>query len=428
MFYSTVCTFLAIYISVFYSHSDGNILYAEDTLAEKYGKVIYSSLLFRHGERTAANSYPTDPYPLSIWKEGTGQLTKRGKNQAYELGKWFRERYKNTLLREGYRYDLLRAESSDVDRTLMSGELVLAGAYPPTKEEMWSDDDLIWQPIALHTVPSSYDNKIGSSAICDRYQYETQLLNEISKLQNLYMDQLDVFQYVEDHSGEYFNSNDIYSAYDSIWNIYDCLFIQNSHNFTLPKWTKKVFPEPLRTVSSFHFILDVFTTEMKRLRTGPLLNNMIEDMKNKISSPEFNQTIHFYSGHDITIAPFLFSLGIYNSIAPPYSAAVIVELREKDYNYFVTILYRNSSQTPPYLLVPSACGEICTLNKFIEITKPLIPENWQEECQINFSNRLQNLSTSDILVLLFAVATTVIAALVVIRICLERRRKEYNPF
>lgn len=71
-----------------------------------------------------------------------------------------------------------------------------------------------------------FKQKIGSSAICDRYQYETQLLNEISKLQNLYMDQLDVFQYVEDHSGEYFNSNDIYSAYDSIWNIYDCLFIQ----------------------------------------------------------------------------------------------------------------------------------------------------------------------------------------------------------
>lgn len=56
--------------------------------------------------------------------------------------------------------------SSDTDRTLMSAELFLAGMFPPSEEEMWNHENLHWQPIPVHTVPSSCDNV----STCD-YQY-----------------------------------------------------------------------------------------------------------------------------------------------------------------------------------------------------------------------------------------------------------------
>lgn len=81
-----------------------------------------------------------------------------GKEHEYELGKWFRNRYESLLKYQPYRYDLLVMNSSHTDRTLMSGELFLAGMFPPSDEELWSDDHLRWQPIPVHTIPTSCDN------------------------------------------------------------------------------------------------------------------------------------------------------------------------------------------------------------------------------------------------------------------------------
>lgn len=75
----------------------------------------------------------------------------------YELGKWFRARYNKTELYQGYKSDMLMMNSSDLDRTLMSAEVFLAGLLPPNEDEMWADDGLKWQPIPVHTKPYDED-------------------------------------------------------------------------------------------------------------------------------------------------------------------------------------------------------------------------------------------------------------------------------
>jgi len=81
-----------------------------------------------------------------------------GTERMYNLGKWFRERYKNfQVVKEGYDHTLLLMNSSGKDRTMMSAELVLAGFMPPKPQEMWADDGLKWQPIPVHTVPLKLD-------------------------------------------------------------------------------------------------------------------------------------------------------------------------------------------------------------------------------------------------------------------------------
>lgn len=76
----------------------------------------------------------------------------------FNLGKWFRERYKNfALVTDGYNHDLLLMNSSGKDRTMMSAELVLAGFLPAKQGDAWADDGLKWQPVPVHTIPLKHD-------------------------------------------------------------------------------------------------------------------------------------------------------------------------------------------------------------------------------------------------------------------------------
>lgn len=45
-------------------------------------------------------------------------------------------------------------------------------------------------------------------------------------------------------------------------------------------------------------------------------------------------------------------------------------------------MYRNETGSQPYMLTLAECSNKCTLDKFIEITKQWIPDDYAEECQV----------------------------------------------
>lgn len=69
--------------------------------------------------------------------------------QAYNLGAKFRSFY-NGFLPSTFKSSDIYGTSDLVERVVMSGELVLAGLYPPTGWQIWNTD-VNWQPIALYT-------------------------------------------------------------------------------------------------------------------------------------------------------------------------------------------------------------------------------------------------------------------------------------
>lgn len=66
----------------------------------------------------------------------------------YQLGRFLREEY-GDFLGDTYTEDKIYVRSTDVTRTKMSAELVLAGLLPPNQEQTWNSH-LDWQPIPVN--------------------------------------------------------------------------------------------------------------------------------------------------------------------------------------------------------------------------------------------------------------------------------------
>ncbi|XP_022094023.1 lysosomal acid phosphatase-like, partial [Acanthaster planci] len=115
------------------------------------------NLLYRHGDRTPINIYPSDPHRADTWPEGLGQLTTLGMEMHYKLGQWLRNRYIDSeFLNATYNRDSVHVRSTDSDRTLMSAESDLAGFYPPQGSQIWKPG-FDWMPIPVHTIPLDED-------------------------------------------------------------------------------------------------------------------------------------------------------------------------------------------------------------------------------------------------------------------------------
>lgn len=80
--------------------------------------------------------------------------------REYILGKMLRKRYSNFLGDLYYPQDVY-ARSSDIDRTKMSLQLVLASLYPPVKSQVWNPE-VSWMPIPTHYMPEEVDNLFRS--------------------------------------------------------------------------------------------------------------------------------------------------------------------------------------------------------------------------------------------------------------------------
>ena len=84
-------------------------------------KLILVQVVFRHGDRTPANTYPNYPYNelMKNWEPygGLGQLTPRGMKQTWKYGTDLAKIYSKFLTAE-YNHNLVFVRSTDYDRTI----------------------------------------------------------------------------------------------------------------------------------------------------------------------------------------------------------------------------------------------------------------------------------------------------------------------
>lgn len=343
------------------------------------GKLIFAHVLFRHGDRTPIDPYPNDPWKdPSHWTADWGQLVNAGKMRHLMLGKWLRQRY-SSLLKDTYSNNEIYVRSTDVDRTLMSAEANLAGLYPPTGADVW-DTAITWQPIPVHTVTEELDSVLAAKKRCPAFDHALKVYRQSEPYHSYNASLEQLYRYVTEKTGRR------YDSMSSVQNLYSALLIEELNNFTLPEWTKTVYPEPLKSISATTFAVKTNTTQLARLKMGPLVKEMLHRFRAKAKGTlKPNRSVWIYSAHDVTVASLLNALRVFELHNPPFAACIMLELRQpadSEQQPYVEIFYKNTTAEPFQLAFPG-CGVQCPLDKMFEIYDSIMPKDWEAECQLS---------------------------------------------
>ncbi|KAM6360488.1 lysosomal acid phosphatase isoform 2-T2 [Alca torda] len=311
----------------------------------------FVTLVYRHGDRSPIKAYPRDPYQEAAWPQGFGQLTQ------------------------------IFIRSTDCDRTLMSAEANLAGLYPPEGQQIFNPN-ISWQPIPVHTVPESEERLLKFPLpLCPRYE---QLQNETrhsAEYVNKTKENWQFLQMVANETG----IRDV--SLESVWSVYDTLFCEQAHKMDLPVWVTPDVMTQLKQLKDFgfEFLFGIYNrVEKARLQGGVLLDHIRKNLTKAANvSARQNLKLIAYSAHDTTLVALQMALDVYNKIQAPYASCHLFELyQEDDGNFSVEMFFQNETGKEPFPLTVPGCQHRCPLQRFLELTDPVVPQDWEQECQV----------------------------------------------
>ncbi|KAL5278624.1 hypothetical protein ACFFRR_003323 [Megaselia abdita] len=334
-------------------------------------------IVFRHGARTPADTYPLDPYVNeTFYPNGWGQVTNSGKDKLYKMGIWMHDRYGKFL--GEYTPDSVHAQATGVSRTHVSMQTVLAGLYRPRGSALDWNRSLNWLPIPVYSQTLEEDSLLLVRTPCPRYYEARDDVYNLPEIDAAHKKYEEMMKELSDHTGKH-----IANAED-VADVFTTLLAEKEFGLTLPDWTKSFYPKKMQELTDLSYLINVYTEEMQRIKGGPFLKKMVNEMVQKANSTlkPADRKLYIYTGHDSTVVNILMALKVWPNEFPNYAIQAYFELhKSKEGNYYVEIYMRNAVKGEPVPLTLPGCDFKCPLDKLIELTKPVIPENWEEVCK-----------------------------------------------
>ncbi|XP_053971614.1 venom acid phosphatase Acph-1-like [Hylaeus volcanicus] len=336
-------------------------------------------VVFRHGEKVPQKeyqNYPNDPYKdYSYHPMGDGDLTNQGKLREYRIGTMLRERY-DRYFGPDYWPEKIYAQSTEVSRTQLSLQLVLAGLFPPSEKQTWNPH-LPWIPTATFFVPHEADNLMFPHH-CPRYveEYKRFLRQPIAL--DLMSKYKKVFTYLTQHSGKVINTT---AAVTYLYNLFK---EEAAQNLTLPKWTESVYPTPMKELLALDFKLRSYTRTLKRLNGGVLLRKIVDDIEAYKAGKlmPYDRKAFLFAGHEMNVAAVARALDLDEPVVPAYGSTIILEtLRDKKGSYYVRVLYWSGVSEQLKIETIPGCTELCPFEEFLSIVASVRPNDDEYYCQ-----------------------------------------------
>ncbi|XP_037938962.1 venom acid phosphatase Acph-1-like isoform X2 [Teleopsis dalmanni] len=328
-------------------------------------------VVFRHGPRTPADTYPNDPHVNeTFYPYGWGHVTNNGKRELFNIGSWLRKRY-SSFLGPFYHPDMVHAQATGVTRTHMTMQTVLASFFPPKNTPMEWNTKYNWQPIPVFSQPLDEDTLLLVRTSCPRYFEAVHEVLELPEVKAEIEPYLDMYKELAELTGMKF------SEPEDVQSLYLTLLAEQEFGLELPEWTKQYFPEKLQFLAEQSYIYNVYTPEMQKIKAGPFLKKMLDEMKNKRDNklkPD-KRKLFIYTGHDTTVVNILSGLKIWERQLPRYSVMAIFELhKDKETGeYYVEIYFRNNPKAPAQKLTIPGCEFKCPLDKLIKLSEEVVP-------------------------------------------------------
>ncbi|XP_033096460.1 lysophosphatidic acid phosphatase type 6-like [Anneissia japonica] len=263
-----------------------------------------------------------------------GQLTARGMNQMYNLGKSYRKHYVDQIgyLSTEFNSTDIYFRSTNIARTIASLRCVVAGLYGKSLKSLKSD------PVKIYLADSEsetlYPNWQGCEAV---RKFVDNICKNTDVVPGVRHGRLQLQELIDLHEDHH---------HLDIVSIRDNLIARLAHGLSYP-----TFFEPLLDMIERHAI-DITMFQMIAhkdnhsqqhhlfpLMVGPLVNLILENIGNSIEKKRCPK-LYMYSGHDTTLMPLLAVLNIDVDHWPPWSADLIIELYEnKQSEHFIRVLY-----------------------------------------------------------------------------------------
>ncbi|CAL8069955.1 unnamed protein product [Calicophoron daubneyi] len=283
-------------------------------------------VVFRHGDRAPTRKLSYLPVPFEkIWPNGEGQLTDKGVDQEFALGRWLRTQYP-LFVPESYHASDIYARSTDSDRTISSAQAFLTGLYSCSKLNSCPLEryGISWKPIPVHTFNIKNDPDFVPSN-CPRWRKLTYDVENSELVQELMLKHRNLLSLLQ-------RSTNTTITTDKLFHIYDLLTCMRNSNITLPAWcTEDVFEELEKIHYYIRWALPKSSTDILRLNIGSFLKRLADTLRRAArkdghqNSPTVERVL-VYSVHDTQVDYILSAFGYSDGKRVDTAGAVIFEL------------------------------------------------------------------------------------------------------
>ncbi|KAL4497180.1 hypothetical protein ABPG72_019500 [Tetrahymena utriculariae] len=380
--------------------------------------------LHRHGARIPSS----DKLSLTDKAPNSGELSLVGQRQLFYLGQLLNKDYIQDakLLSAKYDPSEIYYRSTDVNRTIMSAQCLLAGLYPAQSGDMIPDDilnnkkDLLnvdfklrgstavtqiadkypiqngYQSIPIHVVERPRDKiLLGYGDTCpeeEKWNPENQKSEDWQRITQEFQPQINKFAKIFNLD---ISTLDLYTVY----NYMDIIIAQQYAGMKLPDdYTNDAqLQYDLEIFYNLRIHLSLYKTPLqKRTTVTPFLNNLVQVLSDKVSNPKNKLKGYFLSAHDTTVNMVLqgFNLtswecieqtymktlpkGTYCNYGPTrYGANLIVELRQDKTSSKNFIMVRYNGE---YQKICDQTSQYCDLDEFKDRVAKFVVPNYDEMC------------------------------------------------
>ncbi|KAL0229910.1 hypothetical protein PCE1_003474 [Barthelona sp. PCE] len=286
-----------------------------------------------------------------------GQLTKRGARQHYDLGRQLREKYR-TFLPEKCVEPTCHVRATFIERTQISARFNILGMFPAGDEEDIVD---------IHVVDEKADYMYGNMnpTVCPA------IVNYVDKFRNSDEYKTEIAK-INQHKAWFRENFPGHNVGD--WGlVYDWFHCRHSNNIADPVELPDGFLEKLKTFTIFNYYN--FANHTLKLYIGNHAKEVVSLLRN-ITNGNLERKYTFYSGHDVTIIPWMIMLEMPRNF-PDYASHFEIELFRNDDGYYIRVYYNDDVVQ----LKDSDDNGFIRFEKFENMLKPYFPENWRDDCQ-----------------------------------------------